>query len=285
MKYMINGLAVIFLAGCCSGCSFEIVPPANKGKILGTAGYQAGVLQPGKYTLWGRDKLITLQTNTQTYRENVNVVLSDKLSLNVDVRFRGRISGSEKVIDSMFNDIIAGDDNLIVFDDVYKIYGQMVVRNVAREVIGAYSVEDVHKNYNRLSKEIGASILNRLKGTPLEVSDLTLGNIGYPDVVTKAINAAKERDLSIKKEEAQAKIDLVKKKNERALAKADYDIEITRAKTIRDSNKILGSSITPQLLDLKRLEALKLMAKNQRAVFMPVEAMTSVGAQVRMFQK
>lgn len=268
-----------------TGCSFEVVEPASTGKILGTSGYQSGTLVPGKYTLWGRDKLITLQTNTQTYKEAVSVVLQDKLTLSVDVRFRGRISGSDKVIDSMFNDIIAGEDDLIIFNDVYNIYGKMAVRNITREIIGKYSVEDVHKNYSRLSEEIGLALETALEGTPLEISDVALGNIAYPKVVTDAINAAKSRDLAIKKEEAQARINMVKKKNEQALAMADYDIEVTRAKTVRDANKILGESITPQLLDLKRIEALKLMTKNENAVFMPVEAMSSTGAQMRMFNK
>ena len=283
MKYITSILILLLMTVV--GCSFEVVPPATKGKILGTAGYTEGVLQPGKYTLWGRDKLITLQTNTQTYKESVLVVLRDKLTLKVDVRFRGRIAGTDAVIDSMFDDVVAGDDDLIGFDEVYGIYGRMAVRNVARKVIGQYSVEDVHKNYNRLSGEIHKALLKPLEGTPIEISDLALGVISYPAVVTEAINAAKERDLAIKKEEAQAKIDMTKKKNERALARADYDIEVTRAKTVRDANKIMGSSITSQLLDLKRIEALKLMATNKNAVFMPVEAMTSTGAQVRMYQK
>ncbi len=281
---MKSTISILIISIFLTACSFKLVPPANKGKILGTSGYQEGTLQPGKYTLWGRDKLITLQTNTQTYTENVNVVLQDKLTLNVDVKFRGRIAGSDAVIDAMFNDIIPGDDNTIAFNEVYGIYGRMAVRNVTREIIGQYSVEDVHKNYSRLSEEIGKALMIAIEGTPIEISDVALGNIAYPKVVTDAINAAKERDLAIKKEEAQAKIELVKKKNEMALAKADYNIKITIAKAIRDSNKIIGSNITNQLLDLKRIEAIKLMAKNERAVFMPVEAMTSTGAQVRMYK-
>lgn len=281
MKYIISLLLILSI----TGCSFEIVPPASKGKVLTTSGYAPDILQPGKYTMWGRDKLIILQTNTNTYKETVNVVLKDKLTLFVDVRFRGRIAGNDKVMNTMFNDIAAGDDDTVAFNEVYGIYGRMAIRNKTREIISQYSVEDVHKNYSRLSKEIGSSLVEALKGTPLEISDVALGSIKYPEVVTKAINAAKERDLAIKKEEAQAKIMLVKKKNERALAEADYQIKITIAKAIRDSNKIIGSNITTQLLDLKRIEAIKLMAKNERAVFMPVEAMTSAGAQIRMFSK
>lgn len=282
MKYIISLLAVTVLI---TGCSFETVEPASKGKVLTTAGYTPDILEPGKYTLWGRDKLITLETNTATYMEKVSVVLKDKLTLSVDVRFRGRIAGQQKTINAMFNDIRAGDDNVVTFNEVYAVYGRMAVRNKTREIISKYTVEDVHKNYARLSNEIGSVLLEALKATPLEISDVALGNIQYPEVVNEAINAAKKRDLSIKKEEAQAKIDLVKKKNERILAEADYQIEITKAKAIRDKNKIIGQGVTPELIELRRLEVLEKMAANERAVFMPVEAMTSTGAQVRMFSK
>ncbi len=111
MKYMISLLMVLAV----SGCSFEVVEPATKGKILTTAGYDPDILEPGKYTLWGRDKLITLQTNTNTYKESVNVVLADKLTLRADVRFRGRVAGTEKTLNMMFNDISAGEDKEKLF--------------------------------------------------------------------------------------------------------------------------------------------------------------------------
>jgi len=268
-----------------TGCSFEYIPPATKGKVLTTSGYNPETLPPGKYTLWGRDKLILLKTNTNTYKESVNVILQDKLTLTVDVRFRGRISGSDSVINSMFNDIAAGDDAIVEFNEVYNIYGKMVVRNKVREILSQYNVEDVHKNYSRLSKEVGKSIVDGLKGTPLEVSDVALGSIQYPKVVTDAVNAAKERDLAIRKEEAQAKIDLTKKKNERLLAEADYQIKLTRAKAIRDSNKIIGEGITDALLKLRALEVQEVMATNKSAVFMPYEAFGTTGASVKMFSK
>lgn len=266
-----------------SACSWEVVPPTAKGKILTTAGYDPDILVPGKYTLWGRDSLILLHTNTNTYKEVVNVVLSDKLTLGVEVRFRGRINASDKIINSMFTDIVPGADNGVSFDEVYRVYGQMAVRNKTREIISKYNVEDVHKNYSRISNEIGTVLYDTLKSTPIQISDVALGNIKYPDVVTNAVEAAKERELAIKKEEAQAQINLTKKKNERLLAEADYQIEITRAKAIRDKNKIIGQGVTKELIELRRLEVLEAMAENKSAVFMPVEAMFSTGAQMRMF--
>lgn len=285
MKYMtkIGFLLLLFVA--IQGCGFETVPPASKGKILTTSGYSPDVLEPGKYTLWGRDKLIVLQTNTNTYKEVVSVVLQDKLTLKAEVRFRGRIAGNNKIVNSMFNDVVAGEDDTVSFNEVYAVYGKMAVRNKTREIISQYNVEDVHKNYARLSGEIGKVLQQALQGTPLEISDIALGNIAYPKVVNDAVNQAKERELAIKKEQAQAEIELVKKKNEKLLAEADYQIKITKAKAIRDSNKIIGQGITSALLKLRALEVQEKMAANKAAVFMPYDAMQSVGANIRMYNK
>lgn len=283
MKQSSKAILLAVITMLISACSFEIVPPAAKGKILTTSGYSPDILEPGKYTLYGRDQMILLETNTNTYTEKVKVVLADKLTLSVDVRFRGRIAGKENVINAMFNDITPGGDNKVAFNEVYAVYGKMAVRNKTREVISQYTVEDVHKNYARLSKEIDAILTKALSNTPLEISDVALGDIAYPDVVTEAINTAKERELAIKKEQAQAEIDLTKKKNERLLAEADYQVEITKAKAIRDKNKIIGQGVTNELIELRRLEVMEAMAKSGSTIFMPVEGMTSNGAQVRMF--
>ncbi len=285
MKYITRIGFLLLMFVMVQGCGFETVPPASKGKILTTSGYSPDVLEPGKYTLWGRDKLIILQTNTNTYKEVVSVVLQDKLTLKAEVRFRGRIAGDDKIVNSMFNDIVAGEDDTVTFNEVYAVYGRMAVRNKTREIISQYNVEDVHKNYARLSGEIGKSLQIALQGTPLEISDIALGNIAYPQVVNDAVNQAKARGLAIKKEQAEAKINLVKKKNEKLLAEADYQIKITKAKAIRDSNKIIGQGITSALLKLRALEVQEKMAENKAAVFMPYDAMQSVGANIRMYSK
>ncbi len=285
MKRSISFSLMAMMLLTLTACDFCVVPPATKGKILTTAGYQTDILEPGKYTLWGRDEMVFLQTNTNTYAEKVNVVLSDKLTLTAEVKFRGRIGGDKKTINAMFNDITPGEDATVSFNEVYSVYGRMAVRNKVREILSAYSVNDVHKNYGRLSKEVSDSLALALKNTPLEISDVALGNIAYPQVVTDAINTAKEREMAIKREEAQAAIDLTKKKNERLLAEADYQIEITRAKAIRDKNKIIGEGVTEELLRLRALEVQEKMAGNKSAVFMPFEAMSSLGAQNRMFSK
>lgn len=275
MKYL---LIVIFL----SGCSFDVIPPAAKGKILTTAGYMPEILEPGKYTLVGRDQMIFLQTATAMIKEPMSIIMQDKLTLVFDVRFRTRIAGDEKTINAMFNDI-APKDNWVSLADVYSTYGKMVVRNKAREVMSKYSVEDVHKNYARISSEMYKAITEGIAGTPLSVSDVALGNIAYPEVITKAVELAKKRELEIKQAEAQAAIDMTKKNNEKIMAEANYEINIINAKSIRDTNKITAAGITDHLLRWKSLEVQEKMAENKNTVFMPYEAFQSIGAQNRIY--
>ena len=274
-------LAAIIALGLV-GCSWEVVPPASKGKVLTTAGYTPEIFQPGKYTLWGRDTLVLLDTGTQTAKESMAIIMQDKLTLNFDVRFRTRIGGSDAVINSMFDDITP-DNGIVTLKKVYDTYGKMLVRNQARAVVSAYTVEDVHKNYARISNEIAEALALAVKSTPLEFSDVALGNIKYPEVITLAVEKAKQRELQIKQEQAQAEIDLLKKVNEKRLADAEYETKITIAKTIRDQNKLLAEGITPALLEYRKWEVIEKLQDNENVVFMPIEGLASTGAQVRMF--
>jgi len=287
MKYLTRIIIALTILATV-GCSMDTIPPAHKGKILSPSGYEPDVLETGKVTTWFRDELILLDVSTKTYSESVAVILADKLTLKVDVKFRGKIGSNPKIINSMFNDIVAGDDNKVSFGEVYAIYGKMIIRNKTREIISQYTVEDVHKNYGRLSKEIAQALVEPLKKTPLQISDIALGNIKYPKIINDAVEGAKARELSIKKEEANAQIALTKKRNEAKLEEANYQIEITKAKAIRDYNIIIGKGITPNLLKLKQLEIQSLLAENAKTnstVFMPLSAMGSVGSQVRMYSK
>lgn len=284
MKTMIMAVTVMFV----SACSFVTVPPAHQGKVLSPAGYQPEVLQPGKYTLWWRQDLVLLDTSTDTYEERVDVVLADRLELSVEVRFRGRIRGSQSVINAMFNDIQVNQaERRVSFEDAYRVYGRMVVRNKVREVLSQYSVDEVHKNYMRLSGEVGQSIESALSDTPIEVGTVSFGDIKYPQVVTNAISIAEERRLQIAQEQAQQEIELLKRENERTLAEAEYQTRMIRAEAVRDENRIIGEGVTAELLELKRMEYMMVLAEKagKGTVYVPTDFSNSTGVSVRAFSK
>lgn len=279
IKVLMFSLLAMFLF---TGCN-EQIPAGHVGKILGTSGLQPEVYPPSKVWLsnniWNinHEKLILVETTTQKYNEPITVLLADKLSLEADIIFRGRINADdEKVLNAIFNDIKL-DDNLITTDEVYNIYGKMIVLNTAREVISKYNVDEVNTNYARITVELYEALKPKLEHLPIEISDVTIGNIKYPEIVTKAIETAKERRMLIEKEEAEVQIALTKAKGQEEVAKAQYNIKMLEARRLRDYNKMISEGVNDNLLRLRQLEVQEKMVEaiqeNKNVIYMPMDMM------------
>lgn len=267
-----------------SGCSRVTVPPATKGKVLSSAGYSQDVKEPGKYWLSWFENMVILDTSTMVAKEQMTVKMRDNLDLTFDVRFRTRIAGTTKVINAMFNDI-KHDNYHVSLTNVYSVYGRDIVRNVSRSVVGKYTAEEIPANFDRITAELHAGLTEKMKNSPLEVSNITLAEIKYPAVITQAIEAQHARRLAIETEQNQQAIEMVKRTNELELAKAEYDIRITRAKAIRDENELTAKGISPMLIQYRQLEVMEKLADSNNTVFFPYEMINNVGLHNRMAQK
>lgn len=288
MKFVKVAVAMLF-AAILAGCSFDVIPPAHKGKILTTSGYNTDVLQPGKTTTWGRDQLILLDVSVQQKTERLTVKMADKLDLTFEVSFRTRISAdNEDVVNTMFNSITVVD-NIVTLQQVYNIYGRDVLASGARSVVGKYKVEEVPNNFDKITKELLARLQADLKTSPLEVSNVTLGALQYPTVITEAIEKQAERELAIQTENNQQAIEMVKRTNALALALADKEVEITKANTLREQNEIVAAGLSDRLLQYRSLEVQEKMAgaagNTGSVIYVPYEAMGTSGLSNRVFNK
>lgn len=249
----LGGILMFSLSAC-----NELVPAGHKGKILGKNGWQPEVYPPSKVWVdttftFNPEKLFFIETTTRKYAQPIKVLLKDKLTLKAEIVFRCRVTGDQKVINGLFNDMPM-NDSIVTTDEVYNTYAKMIVLNTAREVISKYDVEEVNTNYQRITVELYDAIAPKLEGLPIDISDVTIGDIEYPKIVTAAIEQAKERRMAIEKEEAQVQIELTKKAGQEEIAKADYKIKMLEAKRIRDYNEMTAKGITPELLKLRELE-------------------------------
>jgi hypothetical protein len=283
-------LSVFAITLALVGCDRVTVPPAAKGKVMSTDGYSADVKETGRYWLFGSEKMIILDTSTQTYGERMSVKMADDLALDFTVSFRTRIAGNDKVINAMFNDIRpqqSEESNVleVSLPAVYKVYGSAVVQNAARSIVSKYRTEEVAANFDKITEDMQALLTKRMVNSPLEVSNITLGNLEYPEVIVKAINAQQERELAIKTESNNQAVKMVEKTNELKLAQADYEIRMTRARALRDENKTTAEGLNPMLLEYRKLEVMEQMTKNNNAVFVPYDALGSSGLSNRIFNK
>lgn len=277
--------AVVMLAAvmALSACSRETVPPAAKGKILSTSGYSVDVKETGKYWLYWWEQLVVLDTSTQMISENINVKMSDNLDLPFQLHFRTRIHGNDKVINAMFNDI-THENYVVSLGKVYQVYGRNVVTNAARSVMSKYKVAEVAVNFEKINADIYSEITKRMVGSPLEVSDVTLANISYPDIITQAVEKQQEREMAIVTEKNQQAIEMLKKENQLKLADADYKIRVKKAEAIRDENKITSEGLNQTLLQYRNLEVMEKMAESSNKVFVPYSALRETGVNNQMFK-
>jgi len=276
------GILIVGMVLLISGCK-ETIPAGYVGKILDNGGFQPEVYPPSRITMpfLGHSELILVETTTQKFVEPIKVLLKDKLTLNAEIVFRGRVTQNKEVLNTIFNDMkIKGEK--ILTEDVYFTYGKMVILNTAREVISKYSVDEVNKNYGRITKELYNELQPKLVGLPIDISDVTIGNIEYPKIVTEAIEKAKQRRMAIEQEQAQAQIELTRVRGQEQVAKAQYRIKMMEAKRQHDYNKMISASLTPRILKARELEIreklVEAIKENKNVIYMPHEFFNKMGA-------
>jgi regulator of protease activity HflC (stomatin/prohibitin superfamily) len=136
-----------------------------------------------------------------------------------------------------------------------------VVRNSLNEVASTYSVEEIYgERKAEFLHKVEALIQAKL--TPVGVGIQQFGFIGaprVPEVIASAITAKAQAIQNA--ERAQNELAQTQAEAAKKIAEADGDAksEVARAQGEAEANRIRQASITPQLLELRRLE-------NQRAL-------------------
>lgn len=281
-------LALTIGALMMTGCSYDYVPQGTKGKVLDRSGFHPEVYPPSRVNVGLHGNLVLVETVTKTVNETITVRMQDDMNLVAQVRFQLRMGEKPESLNAVFNDIKPEKDRTITLEQVYNVYGKMIVNKVTREVLSEYKINEVQKNFKFISAKIYKQVLEEFKPTPLIITDVALGKLDYPDVIDEAIQSAAKRELEIKQAEADVQVRLTELKGKEQVAKGEYRIKMEEAKRIRDYNKMVGEGITPQLLELRRLEVQEMMASKidkGDTVFIPYGSQDSIGMQTRMFAK
>ncbi|WP_445356527.1 SPFH domain-containing protein [Microbulbifer sp. ANSA002] len=276
----VAGLAAsLFMLSAC-GERVE-VPPAHVGKVLTESGYKPEVVPPSKFRLdmcmFYCDKLVTMTIADFGHLEKFKVFMpKDQLNMSFDVRMTGAIS--REAIDSVFDRIPPDNDNISV-NRVYGTYAQPVIRDVVRRVVAKYSINEIASSRESLSHELFNEVSKALKGTPIKIKRLGLADIQFPKVITQAKERAAERRELIEQEKAQFQIQKIQM--ERDLEREKMNRAIAREKAIgqKEVNDLLAKSVTDKYLAYRTLEVLDKMAESNNKVFLPVEALGTIGMQ------
>ncbi len=285
-KKAILAIMVLTTMTLMTGCH-ESVPQGSKGKVLDREGFQPEVYPPSRVYTGVFGSLVLVETVTHTVNETVTVRMKDDMNLVAQVRFQLRMGEKPTSLDAVFNDIKPKDGKTITLQQVYNIYGKMLVNKIAREVLSQYNIGEVNDNFNHISSDIYQKTLLAFKPTPLIITDVALGKLDYPDVIDRAIESAAKRELEIKQAEADVQVRLTELKGKEKVAEGEYRIKMQEAKRIKDYNAMIAEGITTELLELRKLEVQQALVGaigegDTTTIFVPYSALGSTGLQNRV---
>ena len=274
-------VVISVLAVSLAGCAPQVqVPPAYVGKILTKDGYKPETVTPSKfrleYCMVYCDQLILLQASDQSKTEPFQIFLpKDQLNMKLDVRMT--LSVNKDMIEFIY-DKVPAKGSVISFDDI-------VVRDGIRQVGTKYTINEIASSREQVSAELNAAVGRALSDKPIILQNLGLADVQFPPVITQAKEKAAERREQIEREKAQLELQRVTMERDLEQAKMQRAIDREKAEATKEVNEILSKSVTDKYLAYRSLEVLEKLAVSENKVFVPMEAVGTLGLQQAIFQQ
>jgi len=260
---MKNVVMVMFVAIVALGCT-ETVPPGFVGMVMEPAGLSGEPLQPGRHVCWGRDEMILIETKEVATKEELSILCKDDLNFKFDLVLRTRLRATDgaaikELLNKQGSNVtsVSFENDVLQIDSLYKTYVRPAARNIARGVVSGMNTTDIRSNRNAIQKEIMSQLKSALKGTPMEMVAAYPSNFDYPDVITKAVEAKRKKEIEIEEEKAKQAMELLKAENRKAIADKMKQVRAAEAEAEAAYIAIVGRAITKPYLERMEIEANK----------------------------
>jgi regulator of protease activity HflC (stomatin/prohibitin superfamily) len=134
-------------------------------------------------------------------------------------------------------------------------------RTFVRNAVQQYDSRQVKANRAIVAGQVQEQLQGHLDGTPFQLVSLVVGNIDYPEIVEKAVEAKLAAQQFLEEKETQ-----------KLIAQRDAEIRIEEAKGIAEAQKIINATLTPIYLEHESIRAQEQMAAspNHTTVYIPV---------------
>lgn len=276
-------IVVIPVALAIFGTAVEI-PPAHVGKLSTKSGLQQGVIPPSKIRLSNLcvtcDNVILAEASDYPMHESLVIYMpKDQLNLRVDLRGIVTISSGQENINQIFDRVAAKPTaskrvKMIPLSSVYSIYAQPIIREVVRSALTKYSIAQVMENRSQVSTELTAIIREKLAITPISIKQLGLADVQPPEVIVKAREAAKEREIAIQRAEADKQVKLKEAEAALEVAKKQQQVDLKEAETQVLVNQKLAEGVNQAFVTQRWLKVMDQLSRNTdgKVIILPFEA-------------
>ncbi len=253
-------LGIFFLSGCS-----EQVPPGFKGMVITRSqGLTGEILEPGRHECWGFDRMVLMEDRELIVSEDMSILCADDLNFKFDLQVRARLKTANG---DQFKEILNRQGSQIQWEGsvgtlgikvFYDTYVQPLARSIARDIVSGYETTQIRENRDQITKAIQEELLKLTNGPdcPMMITMVVTSNFDYPDIITAAVEKSREREIAIKEEQAKQAVELLKVENRLKIAEKEKITRVAEAEAEAAYNKILANGLTPEYLELRRLEAL-----------------------------
>ena len=241
------------------GCT-EQVPPGYVGMVMTPDGLTGQILMTGNHSCYGRDRLVIVEMLEQANTEKLKILVADDLNFGFDLKLRSRLNIKDgKALKSALSrqgaNIIWNDNvGLLKYVFFYDTYAKDISRSLSRGIVSRYKTTDISLNRKKITDDIKSAILENVAGTPVEVTMVAVSNLDYPEVVTKAVEARRKREIQIGEEKAKQAMELLRATNRLKLAEQLKAVRAAEAAKEAIYIKMVGKAITPEYLAMRRIE-------------------------------
>lgn len=278
----VSSMAII---GMMSGCGHPVeVPPAYVGKLSTPAGLEQRNIPPSKFRLNGLcitcDNLILVEVSDMPMKEPLEVYMPrDELMLAVDIRGIVTVSPSEENVEMIFSRVPAQATQdsrvlLIPGEKIYKTYAQNIIRETCRSVLTQYTIAEIMENREKVSQELFKTVHKALESSPIAPLRIGLANVVPPEVIVKAREAAKEREIAVQQAEADKQVKLKEAEAALEVAKKQQQVDLKEAETQVMVNQKLAEGVNEAFIRQRWLRIMEKIASNTdgRVIILPYEA-------------
>lgn len=248
MKYLI----MFFIALLTTGC-LDTVPAGHLGSCLTSTGF-GSVEESGSISCWGlfhKARLHNVEVSDADHSVKMNVLCKDSLnfSFNINVLASTNKDNIKEILKQVTASEFRDGYYVITGKDVFDRYAKNLVDQEARRVVSKYETAEIVLNRERILNELQKAMAEAFKGNKMvNIKRVTVNNLQFPEVITKAQEQRAQRNVEIETEKAEQSKRRLKLVNQMELAEANAKIALIEAQVVADTNKIIGSSITPGYL-------------------------------------
>jgi SPFH domain / Band 7 family len=253
-----RALALLAVLAAAAACSNPYTPAGHEGyvyerpRVLGEGGFQGVVHGPGNFGVsLLRNEVINIDLRPQTYTEEFRILAGDDLNVSFDVHAVLAIEPGR--VESVVTEYGGAE--------WYVRFVKEPFRTLVRTAVQTRASGEIKQAREAIASAVRAELEQYLSQTPFQVRSLVVGNIDYPEIVSKAV------------EQKLASLQLLEEKaTQREIAKRDAEIRVEEARGIAEAQRIINATLTPNYLQHEAIQAQLHMADapNHTTVYIPV---------------